>query len=122
MASNITSSGVMTLVEQDTLFAPPPNRSAYRNLFIYTSHNRGTVLGGLWVAEGITNTNLYSMVEILCDFTEAFDLQDDSQRLIQRDKQLLKPGNYYIATTGRFPPCFGGRLPLTRYRFCYGYQ
>lgn len=80
------------------------------------------MLGGLWVAEGITNTNLYSMVEILCDFTEAFDLQDDNQRLIQRDKQLLKPGNYYIATTGRFPPCFGDRLPLTRYRFCYGYQ
>jgi len=98
----------MTPAEKDTLAdAPPSDRSAYRNLFIYNSADPDTMLGGLWVAEGITNNNLYSMVEILCVFTDDFNLRDDNQRLVGRDEQPLQPGNYYIVTTGRSPLRFG---------------
>ncbi|PUU75492.1 hypothetical protein B9Z19DRAFT_1102938 [Tuber borchii] len=94
----------MTSTDQDTFTyrydGPPINRTAYRNLFIYDSDNHDTVLGGLWVAEGVTNTNLYSMADILCIFTNAFDLQDDKQCLVERNEQPLRPGNYYIVTNG----------------------
>lgn len=103
--------------ENKLLCKLPLNRSAWRNTHIYASDDRDTVLGGLWVAESITNTYLYSMVEIFCIFTDTFDLQDDSGRLVERDKQPLRPGNYYIITNGRSPPCFGHRLFLTRGRF-----
>jgi len=31
-----------------------------------------TLLGGLWISEGIANANLYSVVEIICIFTDTF--------------------------------------------------
>jgi len=98
----------MTPTEEDPLaHLSPSDRSAYRNLFLYNSADRDTVLGGLWVAEGVTNNNLYSMVEILCVFTDDFNLRDDNERLVGRDEQQLQPGNYYIVTTCRSPLRFG---------------
>ena len=85
---------------------PPPDRSSWRNAYIYASDNRSTVLGGLWVAEGVTNANLYSMVQVFCLFTDTFDLHDSCEQLVERDGQQLKPGDYYIVSAGRFPPCF----------------
>ncbi|KAG0127173.1 hypothetical protein HOY82DRAFT_82038 [Tuber indicum] len=79
---------------------PSADRSAWRNAFIYASNNRGTILGGLWVAEGITNANLYSMLEIFCFFSDTFNLQNESEQLVERDMQPLQPGNYYIVTNG----------------------
>ncbi|PUU79019.1 hypothetical protein B9Z19DRAFT_1047514 [Tuber borchii] len=80
--------------------SPPLDRSPWRDTYIYASDNRSSVLGGLWVAEGVTNANLYSMLEIFCLFTDTFDLRDSSERLVERDGQRLKPGNYYIFTAG----------------------
>jgi len=106
----------MTSADQDMFeCAPPINRLAFRNLFIYDSNHRDTALGGLWVAEGITNTNLYSMVEIICIFTDTFVLEDENQRLVEKDEQPLQPGNYYIASDGKSPLRFGHRSPLTHY-------
>ncbi|PUU75871.1 hypothetical protein B9Z19DRAFT_1089387 [Tuber borchii] len=90
----------MTSTDENRLLIRPVNRSAWRNTHIYASDDRDTALGGLWVAEGITNTYLYSMVEIFCIFTDTFGLQDDSGRLVGRDEQPLRPGNYYIITNG----------------------
>ncbi|KAG0642776.1 hypothetical protein HOY80DRAFT_948802 [Tuber brumale] len=78
----------------------PTNRSAWHDTHIYASNDRDTVLGGLRVAPGITNANLYSMVGIFCTITDTFDLQDGSQRLVERDEEQLRPGNYYIFTKG----------------------
>ncbi|KAG0634204.1 hypothetical protein HOY80DRAFT_1012578 [Tuber brumale] len=91
---------------------PSLDRSAWRDTYIYTSRNRGTVIGGLWVAEGITNANLYSMLEIFCSFSDTFDLQNESEQLVGRDQQPLQPGNYYIVTNGSV--VITGEAPLIR--------
>ncbi|KAG0640712.1 hypothetical protein HOY80DRAFT_1015312 [Tuber brumale] len=83
---------------------PTIDRSAWRNTFIYTSNSRGTIIGGLWTADGITNANFYSMIGIFCSFSDTFDLHNESERLVERDSQQLQPGNYYIVTD----------VPLTR--------
>ena len=81
---------------------PLVDRSAWRNTYVYASDNHATVLGGLYAAEGTTNSNLYSMLEVFCYFTDAFGLQDDRGLLVERDEQQLQPGNYYIVTNGMF--------------------
>jgi len=91
----------MASTDQDKAsFIQPTNRSAWHDTHIYASNDRDTVLGGLWVAPGITNANLYSMVDIICTFTASFHLQDSSQQLVEKDEQPLRPGNYYIVTNG----------------------
>ncbi|KAG0639123.1 hypothetical protein HOY80DRAFT_886772 [Tuber brumale] len=79
---------------------PSADRSGWRDTYIYASDNRSTVIGGLWVAEGITNANLYSMLEIFCSFSDTFNLQTESEQLVGRDLEPLQPGNYYIVTNG----------------------
>ncbi|KAG0633966.1 hypothetical protein HOY80DRAFT_895699 [Tuber brumale] len=81
---------------------PRVNRSAWRDTYVYTSNNPTKVLGGLRTAPGVTNNNFYSMIEICCIFTAPFDLHDEHGQLGGRDGQQLQPGNYYIATAGRF--------------------
>jgi hypothetical protein len=76
------------------------DRSAWRNTFIYDSNNRDTVLGGLWATPGITNANLYSMLEIFCLFSNPFELRDEDGRLVEKDEAQLQAGNYYIGTEG----------------------
>jgi len=112
----------MTSTDQDRLLCGLPiNRLAWRNAHIYASDDCETVLGVLWVAEGVINTCCYSMVETLCIFTDTFNLQDDSQRLVGRDEQPPLPGNYYIITNGRSSPCFGHQL-LTPDRYYHYHQ
>jgi len=72
-----------------------------RNTFVYTSKNPGTILGGLSVTPGITNANFQSMLEIVCVFSDSFELHDENGQLIKKDENQLQPGNYYIATKGR---------------------
>ncbi|KAG0638154.1 hypothetical protein HOY80DRAFT_888383 [Tuber brumale] len=91
---------------------PTIDRSGWRNTFIYTSDNRGTIIGGLWTAEGITNANFYSVIGIFCSFSDTFDLHNGSERLIERDSQQLQPGNYYIVTDGSIT--ITDEVPLTR--------
>ena len=80
---------------------PPDNRAHERDVFIYDSNHRDTLLGGLWIAEGTTNANLYCMVDIICIFTDTFDIRDNSERLVERDEKPLQPGNYFIVTNGK---------------------
>ena len=93
-----------TTDQEGQLNMPPSNRSAWRDTTIYASDNRDKVLGGLCATEGITNDNLYSMIEIFCFFTDTFTLHNDNGELVERDGQKLKPGNYYIATNGNSFP------------------
>ncbi|RPB04293.1 hypothetical protein L873DRAFT_1833304 [Choiromyces venosus 120613-1] len=88
------------------------DRSAWRNTFIYDSNNRDTVLGGLWATPGITNTNLYSMLEIFCLFSNTFELHDEDGQLVEKDEAQLQPGNYYIVTKGTIT--LTNEVPLLR--------
>jgi len=68
----------MSVTDEDSLpTTPPTDRLAWRDTHIYASDSRDTMLGGLWASEGITNANLYSMLEIICFFTDTFHLYDD---------------------------------------------
>jgi len=66
---------------------PPFDHSAWHDTKIYTSTNSDKILAGLWAAEGITNQNLYSMLEIICSFTDTFTLNDNNKQLLERDGQ-----------------------------------
>lgn len=93
--------------EQDRLtYMALSFRSTIRNAHIYASDSLDTLLGGLWIAEGITNANLYSMLEIFCLFSETFDLQLHGGSLVARDDSQLQPGNYIVVTNGRSLPYF----------------
>ena len=78
-----------------------PDRSLDRDVFIYDAKNPDEVLGGLILTNGVTNANLYSMVEILIIFSGGFSLLDDSGTKINRDDNPLQPGNYFIDADGR---------------------
>jgi hypothetical protein len=81
---------------------PPFNRSRGRNVHIYDAKNPTVVLGGLILSNGVTNTNFYSMVEILIIFTSTFFLQDETGTKIEKDDYPFLPGKYYIVATGEF--------------------
>ena len=93
------------------------DRNDDRNTFIYDFNHRDTLLGGLWIVEGITNANLYSMVEIICVFTDTFELRDNNELLVERNGEPLQPGNYFIASHGRSLLYRPRRPSLTRNRF-----
>ena len=77
------------------------SRTLSRDARIYASDSLYTLLGGLWIAEGTTNANLYSMLEIICIFSDTFDLQLHGGPLIKRDSSQLQPGNYFVVTNGK---------------------
>ncbi|KAH8710195.1 HNH endonuclease-domain-containing protein [Phaeosphaeriaceae sp. PMI808] len=78
----------------------PRDRSRGRTVHIYDAKNPATVIGGLIVTNGVTNTSLYSMVEILMLFTSTFELYDENGAKIQRNDEPLQPGKYYIHAVG----------------------
>ena len=65
-------------------------------------NDRATVLGGLVLNNGVTNANLYSMVEITYTFETDFYLQGEDEVAIQKDQEALQPGNYHIVSDGAF--------------------
>jgi hypothetical protein len=86
----------------ETSTVPRANRSAGRNVHIYDANDSTAVLGGLILANGVTNANFYSMVEILFIFTGIFFLQDENGIRLERDGHPLQPGKYYIISSGEF--------------------
>jgi len=41
------------------------------------------------------------MAEIVCLFSDTFEIRDDNGQFVERDDEQLRPGNYYIAANGR---------------------
>lgn len=84
-----------------------PGGGVWRNANIYTCNNHDNLID-LWIAEGITNASLYSMVEIFCTFSNTFNLRYDtaSGPLVEKDQSPLQVGNYFIVTNGKSPLCF----------------
>ncbi|KAF2188005.1 hypothetical protein K469DRAFT_725039 [Zopfia rhizophila CBS 207.26] len=80
----------------------PINRSRGRNVHIYDANDQTTVLGGLKLANGVTNANFYSMMEILIVFTSNFFLRDEGNTQIEKDDHPLQPGKYFIVAADPF--------------------
>lgn len=74
----------------------PRNRSAGRNVHIFCKNDRRTSIGGLVLTAGVTNANLYAMIEIFVIFNGEYSLQNESNITIGKDDSPLLPGNYYI--------------------------
>jgi hypothetical protein len=114
---------------------PPANRSRRRNVHIYdftdsnsldSSLEPKVLLGGLILTDGITNANLYSMLDvfIFCEESlfrdlekpfflgdegpffledeEPFSLLNEEGTRVEKDDHPLQPGNYYIVSISRF--------------------
>ena len=75
---------------------PSADRSAGRTVHIYDARDRGTVLGGLILTDGLTKSNFYSMVEILLLFQSSFSIEQETSTTLERNEEPLPPGNYYI--------------------------
>ncbi|KAH8154385.1 uncharacterized protein LAJ45_00912 [Morchella importuna] len=77
------------------------NRSLGRDIHIYAASDpTGPVLGGLILTNGVTNVNLYSMVDIILTISSIYHLQDARRSQLDRDDNPLQPGNYYVVTDG----------------------
>lgn len=72
------------------------DRSLGRNVHLYDAEDRGTVLGGLILTNGVTKSNFYSMVEILLLIQSSFSLEHESSATLERNEEPLPPGNYYV--------------------------
>jgi hypothetical protein len=75
---------------------PPHNRSAVRDVHIFDASDRSTSIGGLILTAGVTNANLYAMIEIFVIFNGEYILRNESDITIEKDDSPLLPGNYYI--------------------------
>jgi hypothetical protein len=81
----------------------PRDRSRGRDVHIYDAKDPSIVLGGLILTNGVTNTNFYSMLEILFMFESNFEVGHEGHTNIERkDESPLQPGNYYINAVGKF--------------------
>jgi hypothetical protein len=91
------------LVPQTSIMAPI-DRSGGRNVYIYDAENPTVVLGN-----GVTNANLYSMLDIFIVYEESFSpedeepflLQDEEGTRIEKNNCPLQPGKYYIISISR---------------------
>ena len=91
------------LLHKDTRSKMPPrDRSRRRDVHIFDGHERNTSIGGLVLTAGITNANLYAMIEIFVIFISEYSLQSESNVMIAKDDNSpLLPGNYYIVSSGK---------------------
>lgn len=72
------------------------DRTAKRTVHIYDTNNADAKLGGLQLNRGVTNANLFAMLEIILIFESDFTLRDESKRAVMRNDEQLQPGNYYV--------------------------
>ena len=80
----------------DHLIIMAAYRSVGRNVHLYDAEDRGTVLGGLILTNGVTKSNFYSMVEILLLFQSSFSIEHETSATLERNEEPLPPGNYYV--------------------------
>lgn len=93
------------LDEQQSSAMPPINRSAGRNIHIYDGNDTETVLGGMFLTAGVTNSNFYAMAGVLFIFSSSFFLRIENGTKIERDEQPLLPGKYFIVSDSQFMNC-----------------
>ena len=72
------------------------NRIAMRNVHIYDAKDRLNLLGGLRLNNGVTNSNLHSMLEICYHLDSGYSILDADGVVLQRNEEPLAVGNYYV--------------------------
>src|SRR5207248_8104180 len=85
------------------------NRSEGRDVHIYDANDPTTALGGLILTNGVTNANLYSMLDMFIVYEEPsfpedeepFLLQDEEGTRIEKNNHPLQAGKYYIISISR---------------------
>jgi hypothetical protein len=75
---------------------PPRDRTRGRSVHIFDASNRNTSIGGLVPTAGVTNANLYAMIEIFVNFYGGYILRNESDVNIEKDDFPLLPGNHYV--------------------------
>ncbi|KAE8442238.1 hypothetical protein EG329_003709 [Mollisiaceae sp. DMI_Dod_QoI] len=101
------------LLHEDTRTTMPPrNRSKGRDVHIFNASDRDTSIGGLILTAGVTNANLYTMIEIVVIFNGEYILRNESDTTIDKNDSLLLPGNYYIDSPHAIH--INNETPLTR--------
>ena len=75
---------------------PSHNRSAARDVHIFDASDRRTPIGGLILSAGVTNANLYAMVDIFVIFNSEYVLRNEDDVATDKNNSPLLPGNYYI--------------------------
>jgi hypothetical protein len=78
------------------------SRSKGLDVHIFDASDPNTTIGGLILTNGVTNINLYTMVEIIVIFESEFALQNEDNITIPKDNDPLQPGNYYIHSIRKF--------------------
>jgi hypothetical protein len=80
---------------------PADTRTAGRDVFFYYARNPTVCLGGLILANGVTNANFHSMVEIALSIPEPYSLRNEDGDTVHRDARPLLRGKYYIVTDSK---------------------
>lgn len=75
------------------------DRSEGRDIHIYDASRPTEVLGGLILNNGVTNHNLFQMIDVLFVFKGSFSLRHGGNT-IQDDQSPLQRGEYYIDAAG----------------------
>ena len=99
------------------------NRLIRRNVHIYDYEKPTEVLGGFCVVQEIRHITFYSMLDVFVTPTDTTSLdngvyyyiQTSSGIKIERDDQLLQPGDYYVVAAGELAtesPCLKSTSPL----------
>jgi hypothetical protein len=90
---------------------PPIDRSGGQNVHIFDVKKPTVVLGGLILSNGVTNANLYSMLDIFIVYEAPKDvplneekpfLRNNEGTKIEKNDDPLEPGEHYIITSCRF--------------------
>lgn len=76
-------------------------RSKGRDVHIFDATKPEASLGGLILTRGITNANLYAMIEILCKFDQSYYIRDEAELTVQKSVDPLLPGKYFLVSEGK---------------------
>ena len=79
-----------SLLHEDNRFTMPPlNRSRGRDAHIFDGSNRDTSIGGLILTAGVTNANLYAMIDIFVIFNGEYILRNKSDTTIEKNNSTF---------------------------------
>lgn len=90
----------------------PANRSVGRDVHICNAKDPDIILGGLRLTRGVTNANLYRMIDIFCIFQLSYVILGEDKTVLLRNDDQLRPGKYFIVTEGTYLPY---KIPLSGY-------
>ena len=74
------------------------NRTAQRNVRIFSLQEPEVCVGGLVLTTGITHGGLYSMIDLIYLFSDGYLVRNEQGMWLNKDDHPLQKGNYCILT------------------------